>query len=290
MTQAQRSPERLRRHYEVEKALADRLRRTSSREERAKLYETMYDELFAAVPDHPRLTAAHDRARTERLNRGRLGLVRRYLRPDARVLDIGAGDCAFSFVLARRARLVTAVEISEGSAVIAGAPENFTFLIYDGFRLPLSPASIDLAFSDQLVEHLHLDDVEWHFKMIADALAPGGCYVFRTPHRFTGPHDVSRYFTHGEPEGFHMKEWTYRELAAVLRRCGYGSLAAFWSARGRGARVPFRVVLAVEDILRPLPSPLRRRLSFLPFPSIAIAARKAARAPGRRPDGSEPVS
>ena len=57
MTQAQRSRERLRRHYEVEKALADCLRRTTSREDRAKLYETMYDTLFAAVPDHPRLTA-----------------------------------------------------------------------------------------------------------------------------------------------------------------------------------------------------------------------------------------
>jgi hypothetical protein len=54
------SQERLRRHYEVEKALADRLRRTESREERAKLYESMYDTLFAAVPDHPRLTLARD--------------------------------------------------------------------------------------------------------------------------------------------------------------------------------------------------------------------------------------
>jgi SAM-dependent methyltransferase len=275
MTMAERSPERLRRHYEVEKALADRLRRTASREERAKLYETMYDTLFAAVPDHPRLTRAHDRARTERLNRGRLRLVGRYLHPGARVLDVGAGDCAFSFALAARARTVTAIEISEGSAVIAGAPGNFTFLIYDGFRLPLAPASIDLAFSDQLVEHLHLDDVEWHFRMIADVLAPGGHYVFRTPHRFTGPHDISRYFTRGEPEGFHMKEWTYRELGALLRRCGYRSLTAFWSARGRGVRLPFRAVVAVEDLLRPFPPSLRRRLALLPFPAVAVAARKA---------------
>jgi SAM-dependent methyltransferase len=273
--QAERSPERLRRHYEVEKALADRLRRTSSREERAKLYETMYDELFAAVPDHPRLSAVRDPRRVVRLNRGRLQLVRRYLRPDTRVLDIGAGDCAFSFELARRARSVTAVEISEGSAVVAGAPGNFAFLIYDGFRLPLVPASIDLAFSDQLIEHLHPDDTEWHFRMIAEVLAPRGHYVFRTPHRFTGPHDISRYFTRGEPEGFHMKEWTFGELSALLRRCGYRSLTAFWSARGRAVRVPFRLVVAVEAVLRPLPSSLRRRLAFFPLPAIAIGAQRA---------------
>src|SRR5262249_4626499 len=166
-----RSQERLRRHYEVERALAERLRRTTSREERIKLYESMYDTLFAAVPDHPRLTAAHDRAFIERMNRGRLAIVSPYLRPDSRVLDIGAGDCVFSLVLARRAKQVTAIDIAEGSAVLDGAPSNFQLLIYDGFHLPMEPGSIDLAFSDQLIEHLHVDDAEWHFKMIADALA-----------------------------------------------------------------------------------------------------------------------
>jgi SAM-dependent methyltransferase len=274
MVTAQRTQDRLRRHYEVEKALADKLRRTASREERAKLYESMYDTLFAAVPDHPRLTKAKDRAFIERVNRARLAIVASYLRPDARVLDIGAGDCTFSFVLARRAQSVTAVEISEGSATLEKAPENFQLLLYDGFNLPVAPGSIDLAFSDQLVEHLHVDDAEWHFKMIADALAPGGHYVFRTPHRFTGPHDVSLYFTKGDPQGFHMKEWTYGELRTVLRRTGYGKLTAIWCGKGLAMRLPLWVMIAKETALRPLPRALRRRVSVLPFPSLTIAARK----------------
>jgi SAM-dependent methyltransferase len=275
MKTAERSQERLRRHYEVEKALADRLRRTASREERAKLYESMYDTLFAAVPDHPRLTHARDRAFIEHVNRGRLALVASYLRPDARALDIGAGDCTFSFELARRAQHVTAVEISEGSSALADAPKNFLLVLYDGFHLPLTPGSVDLAFSDQLIEHLHVDDAEWHFKMIAEALAPGGHYVFRTPHRFTGPHDVSMYFTSGEPEGFHLKEWTYGELRTVLRRSGYGRLTAIWCAKGVAVRLPIWVMVAKEAALRPLPRALRRKISVLPFPSLAIAARKA---------------
>jgi SAM-dependent methyltransferase len=275
MKTADRSQERLRRHYEVEKALADRLRRTATREARARLYESMYDTLFAAVPDHPRLTRARDRAFIERVNRGRLAIVSSYLRPHARVLDIGAGDCTFSFELARRARNVTAIEISEGSSALEGAPQNFQLLLYDGFNLPVAPGSIDLAFSDQLVEHLHVDDVEWHFKMIAQALAPGGHYVFRTPHRFTGPHDVSMYFTKGDPQGFHMKEWTYGELRTVLQRTGYGKLTAIWCAKGVAARLPFWVMVAKEAALRPLPRGLRRKISVLPFPSLTIAARKA---------------
>jgi len=275
MKTTQRSEERLRRHYEVEKALAARLRHTTSRDERMKMYESMYDTLFAAVPDHPRLTAARDRAVIERMNRGRLAIVAPYLRADARVLDIGAGDCAFSFELARRAKQVTGIDISSASAKLDGAPSNFRLLVYDGFHLPLEPDSIDLAFSDQLVEHLHIDDAEWHFKMIADVLAPGGYYVFRTPHRFTGPHDVSMYFTNGEPEGFHMKEWTYRELRPVLRRTGYGKMSAAWRAKGITVRVPLWVALAGEGLLRPLPRGLRRRISRVPFSSLIIAAEKA---------------
>jgi SAM-dependent methyltransferase len=275
MKTAERTPERLRRHYEVEKALADRLRRTASREERAKLYESMYDTLFAAVPDHPRLTAVHDRARIERVNRARLAIVRPYLRRETRALDIGAGDCTFSFELARRVKHVTAVDISEGSAALAGAPQNFQLFLYDGFHLPLAPGSIDLAFSDQLIEHLHVDDVEWHFRMIAEALVPHGWYVFRTPHRFTGPHDVSMYFTNGDPEGFHMKEWTYGELRDVLRRSGYGRLTAVWCAKGIAVRVPLWIMTAKESLARPLPRALRRKVSVYPFPSLTIAARKA---------------
>jgi SAM-dependent methyltransferase len=271
----ERSQERLRRHYEVEKALADRLRRTTSREERIKLYESMYDTLFAAVPDHPRLTAANDRAFIERMNRGRLAIVAPYLRADSRVLDIGAGDCAFSFVLARRAKQVTAIDIAEGSAVLEAAPSNFQLLIYDGFHLPVRPGSIDLAFSDQLIEHLHVDDAEWHFRMIADALSPGGYYVFRTPHRYTGPHDVSMYFTKGDPQGFHMKEWTYGELKSVLHRSGYGKLTAIWYAKGVAVRVPLWIFLVKEQALKVWPRGLRRKIAKLPFPYLTIAARKA---------------
>jgi SAM-dependent methyltransferase len=270
-----RSQERLRRHYEVEKALADRLRRTASREERAKLYESMYDTLFAAVPDHPRLTLAHDRAFIERMNRGRLAIVAPYLKASSRVLDIGAGDCVFSFVLARRARSVTAIDIAEGSAVLDNAPENFQLLIYDGFNLPVEAGSMDLAFSDQLVEHLHVDDAEWHFQMIAKALAPGGYYVFRTPHRYTGPHDVSMYFTDGDPQGFHMKEWTYGEIQTVLHRSGYGKLTAIWYAKGLAVRMPMWMMLAAEQTLKAWPRGLRRTLSKLPFPYLTIAAQKA---------------
>jgi hypothetical protein len=49
-----RSYEQVLNHYLVEKAIADKLKE-ANREERKLIYETMYDELFEKVPDHPRL-------------------------------------------------------------------------------------------------------------------------------------------------------------------------------------------------------------------------------------------
>jgi SAM-dependent methyltransferase len=275
MTTTARSPESIRRHYEVEKSLADRLRHSASREERARIYQTMYDELFAAVPDHPRLTRVHDAALVASLNRSRLRILGRDLRADARVLDIGAGDGTFAKELASRARAVYALDISEGSVAVETLPDNVTIVLYDGFAIPFTPGSLDLAFSDQLVEHLHLDDQHLHFQNIAMALAPGGAYIIRTPHRFSGPHDVSTYYTNGDAQGFPMKEWTYHELQRELLSAGFSRVEAVWAPRSCAVRVPVDVMTSIETLLKPLPVSIRRTVSRIPFPSLTIAARTA---------------
>jgi hypothetical protein len=50
-----RTRAQLREHYEVERELADALRRAGPHERRS-LYATLYDELFRRVPHHPQLT------------------------------------------------------------------------------------------------------------------------------------------------------------------------------------------------------------------------------------------
>ena len=62
-TQDTRSPERLRHHYEVERALAQRLR-SAPRSQRFNMLTGLYAELFERVPDPAR--AAPERERDER--------------------------------------------------------------------------------------------------------------------------------------------------------------------------------------------------------------------------------
>lgn len=266
-----RTYDSVRHHYEVESAIAKRLM-VSDREGRKRIYSKMYDELFAQVPDHPRLTRRDDPAQTARMNQRKMKLIAPFVAANGTVLEFGAGDCRFAFELARIARKVVAVDIADQIGPDAERPENFELVVYNGYDLDLSEDSIDTAFSDQLIEHLHPEDSEHHFRIVQRVLKPGGVYTFRTPHRLTGPHDVSRYFCR-RAEGFHLKEWTYGELSALLSQIGFRRLEAYWFGRGQLVRIPLAAFRTAESLLQHVPFGRRSGMNYL-LPGIAIAAYK----------------
>src|SRR6187402_2772783 len=150
----ERSPDRLLAHYRVERRLADRLRRAPDAEARRRIFATMYDDLFREVPDHPRLRARGDAIAGRARDVGwDLAQLRPYLESGCTFLEIGAGDCALSSRVAEGASRVYAVDISDQAT--RPLPENVRLVISDGTNVPVPPGSVDLAFSDQLMEHLH---------------------------------------------------------------------------------------------------------------------------------------
>jgi SAM-dependent methyltransferase len=268
-----RSLERLRHHYEVEKRLADRLKAAANPAARARIYATMYDELFAAVPDHPRLTRQRDPA-AERLQVDRLlALLQPYLGPRVEYVEFGAGTGALTFAVSPRVARARAVEIADQLPPGVPRPANFELVLYDGYHLDIAPDSVDLVFSEQFVEHLHPDDAEHHFTLVHRMLKPGGRYLLRTPERWTGPHDVSRWFS-DIAQGFHLHEWTYREIGAVARRIGYRRAQAFWNARGRCVAWPWPVAIATEACIARWPPGLRRTLGHRLIPMVTLAVVK----------------
>lgn len=265
-----RTVRQLKNHFEVEKAIASRLKQVD-RAERARIHRTMYDELFEKVPDHPRLRRREDPQRSAAINRARLRLLNRFINNHTVMVELGPGDCRLSYELCRHVKSVYGVGLSDEREDYQDAPENFRLLVYDGYNLALEQNSIDIFFSDQLVEHLHPEDTALHFKMARDILRDGGVYVFCTPHKFTGPHDISKYFCK-EPQGFHLKEWTYAELVSVLRELGYHSWQGFWSVKSQSFRVPVWCFLVVERLLRLLPAFARRVLGRYLLGNICLAA------------------
>jgi SAM-dependent methyltransferase len=253
-----RSPAQLREHYEVERELADRLRH-ATREQRRTLYRSVYDELYQRVPHHPQLTRKASPELTRALLVPKLRILRPYLRPDITLLEIGPGDCALSTVLAAQVRQVYGLDVSEEITQRMSLPSNFKLILSDGTSVPLPPDSVDVAFSDQLMEHLHPDDAVEQLEGIWRALRPGGVYICLTPNRLNGPHDVSQYF---DPvaTGFHLKEYTVGELRRLFRKVGFRKVHVLLGRQGLCVRAPIAPVLAGEAVLGLVPPRLRRVL------------------------------
>ena len=254
-----RTAERIRAHYEVERELADRLR-NAPREERRGLYSLVYDELFERVPDHPQLTRKVSVDDTRVQVGLQIRFLRHFLRPGITFLEIGAGDCSLSAEVARTARHVYALDVSESISSLAERPANLEIVISDGVSIPVPPGSVDFAYSNQLMEHLHPEDAFEQLRNIIRALAPGGRYVCITPNRLNGPHDVSSHFDR-EATGFHIKEYTVTELARLFRAAGFAKARAYAQARGRVALVPGPLVAGIERAINALPFGAQRQLA-----------------------------
>lgn len=168
-----RSFEQLKEHYQIEKELADRLR-SSSKEERKYLYANLYDELFRRVAHHPQLTKKLERLQDANTLKSNLKLLNHFLFPDSTFLEIGAGDCALSIEICKLVRKVYAVDVSQEITENLNTPSNFELIISDGSSIPAIEGSVDIAYSNQLMEHLHPEDALDQICNIYQALKPGG--------------------------------------------------------------------------------------------------------------------
>ncbi|MCJ7645877.1 class I SAM-dependent methyltransferase [bacterium] len=254
-----RTFQQIKNHYEVEKAIAIRLKK-ATREERKIIYRTMYDELFKQVPDHPILKSQENLKMSALVNQNKLRLVEKFINNSTVFVEFGPGDCRFALSICNRVRFVYGVDISDQRGQFENVPDNFKLIIYDGYDLQMQENSTDVVFSDQLIEHLHPEDTELHFQLVRKILRPQGVYVFRTPHRFSGPHDVSRYFS-DEAEGFHLKEWTYSEIVKILKRLKYSSWSGYKYTKRNLIKKPFAYFIIIERILNILPKQLRKIFS-----------------------------
>lgn len=254
-----RTPDEIAQHYSIEKELADRLRR-SSKEERRRLYALVYDELFERVPHHPQLLQKADTEASTRAASQRMRLLGRFLTPETTFLELGAGDCRLALEVAKLVRRVYAIEVSREIGKDLTPPPNFELVISDGTSIPVPEGSITLAYSNQLMEHLHPDDALEQLYNINRSLVRGGAYVCVTPNRVAGPHDVSRYFD-DVATGLHMKEYTAGELASLFRRAGFSQISTYGGGQGVYFRSSPLLIGMCEAVLSAAPPSLRKILT-----------------------------
>jgi len=252
--------ERLRVGYALERRLRARLM-GATQEERRGLYKEVYDELVASLADQPYHTQEAGYLADQRRNA--MKMLGPYLREEAVYLEIGPGTGNVAGEVCRHVGRGILVDVSDAIVATDSLPENAELVLYDGVSFDVPAESVDVAYSNQMFEHIHEEDGRQHLADVYRALKPGGVYVCRTPNRYTGPHDISMFFVERPPaEGLHLKEYTYAELTHAFLDAGFRRVWAIVGARGHYVpfRVPARWMMAGERVLAALPFDLGRRI------------------------------
>jgi cyclopropane fatty-acyl-phospholipid synthase-like methyltransferase len=171
----------------------------------------------------------------------------RYVRPDAEVLELGAGWCDFSnFVKARR---VVAMDLD--ATVVRAAAPHVEAEVGDCTDLSrFDEDSFDVVFASNLLEHL---DREQSARLLAGAarvLRPGGRLILMQPNFRLNP---GRYFD----DFTHVSVFTDQSLSDYLTSLGWSievRQARFMplTLKSRGSGLSFLVPWYLRSPIKPL--------------------------------------
>ena len=229
----------MQKQYQLEKKLAQQLK-NSTHQQRKTLYSSIYNQLFKQFPN----------INQDNKSLKNFRLIKSFLNKNDKILEIGAGNLKLTKKIAAHVKQVFALEVSQKYKEIN--TKNIIFKTFNGldFNIPLN--YFDTALSFQVLEHLHPDDVIEHLLNIKKSLKEKGLYIIKTPHRFSGPHDISKFFTK-TPTGLHLKEYTYTELIALAKEAKFFKIKSYLSQFGFKIRIPNFLICFIEKHLKFIP-------------------------------------
>lgn len=228
--------EMIRKHWDLERYLAGLLMKSTPKN-RWEVFEACYTRLYGELKW---LNMFVDTDLSAQLDESEKLWVDLIGKPPKKIYEIGSGKGRLISVLANSGFLCTATEITpERGQALTGARPNLEWHISDGVHLyRFEPSNTyDVVISNNLVEHLHPDDILEHLRGVHYILKPGGSYILTTPHAHFGPHDISRIFGCIKPLGMHLHEYTYRELVKIASNAGFKSFLAVWNVPTKVARM-----------------------------------------------------
>jgi 2-polyprenyl-3-methyl-5-hydroxy-6-metoxy-1,4-benzoquinol methylase len=149
-------------------------------------------------------------------HQARYELILKYaeLGSEKKVLDVGCGDGALTYLLAKTGAMVSGVDndalgIDFAKAQIAKRDPkkelHYEVVLSQAETIPFPDASFDVVTLCEVIEHL--EDPSIVLKEIRRVLKNGGCLVLTTPHRLT---EVSS-------DHNHVHEFYPEELRSLLR-------------------------------------------------------------------------
>jgi len=219
-------------HWREEQVLARRIaeapRGSAERDEAvAKAYDTIARILTARHRDCGQPLKMGFDARYERLVLELLGRQQKQGATPA-LFEVGFGAGVLLGAVAERGFDVAGIEVSgelRAQACMVVEPRHHANLLVGDVRsLPAEHhGRYSLVFWNDVFEHIPPDEIAEYLAAIRALLAPNGLLATITPNWHFRPSDITRDFLprRSEPKGLHLKEYTLREVTALLRTAGF---------------------------------------------------------------------
>lgn len=205
--------------FEIEKKFHKQILEEKSFEKRKKMYEEVYDAVHPIYGKN-KINILAEKNPKDKIVR----LFSKELKNKS-VLDIGCGEGHFLSSISRNLphKKLVGIDVS-----LPNLPKNYPdieFKLVNIINFSLN-YQFDVAFSDQVLEHIAPADLSMHLNSVRSSLSTGGIFIVIMPNRLFGPSDVTRIIDFSntgkiKSQGTHLNELTYTELIPILRKHGF---------------------------------------------------------------------
>lgn len=149
-----------------------------------------------------------------------------------KLFEVGYGSGAVLEEVAAAGFGVAGIEVSTRmrEQALRRLPANSHSGIYLGDFLSLDlgkdMGTFQVAYWNDVFEHLPPDENLDYLRKMHDLLAPGGVLLTITPNWHLRPGDVTGLYKppRSEAEGFHLREYTLREMVKLLKQAGFANV------------------------------------------------------------------
>lgn len=197
-------------------------------EKDGKKREKLYDEFYSNLLKFYGRTAKEDASLDSRIatKDPQVSLFQKELKGKS-IIDFGCGEGYFLMNIQKNLpfKKLTGVDVFIPDSLKTNTEVNF---IESGIIHFQTDEKFELAFSDNVIEHLAPLDLMDHLRSVYDSLLPGGKFILVMPNRLFGPMDVTRILDNSssgkiEAKGGHLNESTYHEMVEALSKVGFGN-------------------------------------------------------------------
>lgn len=218
----------LEKHYQIEHEYAQKiLKSKKDSPERSQLFAQGYDAVTKIMKAYTTEGGETDYTAVV------MEIINKRIKPDAKIFDLGCATGNLVRALIKKGYQAKGIDVS--ADLIAQAKEKLK--LYEAEN-KVEKADIfhyqteekfDALVMDNVIEHFHPDSIDDLLKKCFSMLKPKGYLIIMTPHRFSGPHDVSKHFVPlgDAAKGFHLIEFSFTELYQRLQKVGFNDVYGF---------------------------------------------------------------